>query len=188
MEREENSIFSAKTMKTMGIIIVTIDLLLFLFWVAAGFYYIAMLQDDICFTETYITHFLITIHFALAFCITSIVDDIIKEEHNLKARNRNLSLKLAYNFYHPFSWSFTSIISFFSDLSLLVYAIRQYILLLGINDQCNTARKMHISLDVIAVIVDIISIIWFLIFSFKTIENLEETKRRYFLIEMNKRK
>jgi len=188
MEKEENGSFNAKTMKITGIVIVTIDLFLFMFWLGGGFYYISKLQDDICFTETFITHYLVLIHFCLAMFITSLVDDILKEEHNLKARNKTLPLKLPYNFYKPFTFIFTSILAFFGDLSLLVYAIRQYILLIGINDQCQIARSLHIAFDVIAVFVSLISIIWFTVFSFKTIENSEETKRRYYLIEMNKRK
>lgn len=155
------SYINTRSMKITGIIILVIDALLLLSWTAGQIYIICNLEEH-CFTELFIVHFLILIHFALAIFITIMLNDIIKEEQKNKGNKTPVILSF-YN-YSPLPWIFVSILSFLGDVILLAYAIKAYII--AHDDPCMTSRKVHIAYDTIATLVSLLSIIWFIAFSF----------------------
>lgn len=158
--------FTLKRMKTVAITIITFDIILLLSWLSGAIYLVTKL-DTHCYESQFTNHFFILIHFALALCITGIVDEIEKEE--LKHENKEITTSMPYQFYSPFSWIFTSILSLFGDIILLAAASHEYNTMHE-EDECTNARIMHITLDVIALIISVISIIWFILFSFYTIK------------------
>lgn len=158
-------IFTPYTMKVTGIVIITIDILLLLIWFAGSIYNVSQLHVDICYTEIFIVHFLILIHFALGMCISQIVDGIMKDSESINNESKKLL-----NYYTPLSWSFTSLVSLLGDVSLLAYAIRSHIIV-GDADVCKTSRILHIAYDVIAVIISLTSITWFIVFASYTLDH-----------------
>lgn len=156
-------------MKTIGWVIVALDILLVLIWFAGGIYSIVMLEQA-CFEVQLITHFLILIHFALGFYLASMVGEIDREQQKAASRGRRL-IQLPYLFYLPLAWIFVSVTALAGDVLLLTAGIRIYLLRSReADDGCQTARFIHILFDSFAVLICLITIVWFIVFSLYTIK------------------
>ena len=170
-----NHIFTPNTMKITGIVIISLDIFLLLIWFAGAIYNISQLDKDICYTEIFIVHFLILIHFALGMCISNIIDAIMKEEKEIIEKRESDKLM---NYYTPLTWIFTSIVSTFGDAILLAYAIRSHIIV-GDGDICKPSRILHITYDVVAVLISLTSVIWFIVFAFYTLDHKKQKEKQH---------
>jgi hypothetical protein len=157
--------FTPKSMRRMGIAIVTIDVLLLVLWLCGGFY-LAFHLETLCYEIQAILHFLILIHFPLAMFLCSLVTELgnaLKEDPNVR--------KIPYSTYKPLEWIFTGLLSFFGDLILLTWAARAYVIFQDehITDECQDWRIIHIAYDSVAAFTSLVTILWFTVFSFYTI-------------------
>lgn len=167
-QQEEKTWFTVTRMKNMAIAIITIDLILLLVWFCGAIYILVNLETH-CYEVQFITHFLILIHFALGMYVATTEGEITKQQEEARMRGKIL-IKLPYYAYSPLTWIFTGLISFSGDLMLLVAAVRNYAII-GNADECQNSRAAHIGFDVIALIISIVTVLWFVIFSIYSVAN-----------------
>lgn len=175
---------TVRSMKITGIIIVVLDIILLLLWASGGFYNISQLHNDVCFSFVFVVHFLIVCHFILTIVITAIIDIIIKEEKKANSRGRTIN-KLPYEYYTPLTWIFASIVALLGDVSLLVFTAMEHSSI-GNDDECSESRIFHIAFDSLAIIVCLISIVWFIVFSFTAVGNSPLSPKKQKLVDDNK--
>lgn len=160
---------SSMSMRNTGITIVSLDLILLVMWACGGWYNISQQGTDPCFSFVFVVHFLIVCHFILIVVITAIVDLIIREEKKAKDQGKVLH-KLPYAYYTPLTWIVSSLVALLGDVSLLSFSISEF-RDIGFDDKCRNSRIFHIAFDSLAVFVCLLTILWFLVVSFTSIED-----------------
>lgn len=165
--------FTAKRMKTFACVIVAVDIILLVAWVAISVY-IAFNLNIECFHDVSINHFLIVVHFILGIHLSTMITEISKEERIHSQRSNRPLARLPYYMYEPLPWIMTSLVSFSGDIILLVWGVIDYSQHPS-SDECNNARIVHISFDVIALLTSLVSIIWFILFAVLTIREERPT-------------
>ena len=128
---------------------------------------------DACFQESDKSNFLIIFHFTLCASIADITADIGKEETREGIADGTIT-KLPYRFYKPVLWAITGVISLVGDIILLAAGSLVYQLSLSNGDLCTNSRIAHIVIDVVALSITIVSILWFIIFSFYYIKHKKD--------------
>lgn len=159
--------FTASRMRNIAIAIVTIDIILLGMWIGGAGYIAHSLATIDCFHDQATPHFLILIHFVLALHLAALVGEINKERYMHKTQTGRELIRLPYYAYAPFAWILASLVSLSGDVILLAWAVIEYTH--STTDECDSLRILHISLDLIALIVSLISILWFIVFSFYTV-------------------
>lgn len=153
-------------MKTFATVLIAFDIFLLLLW-WGGSGYILVNIETACFHGQVYPHFFILIHFVLGMYMACMVGEISKELHVHYLNNGRVLALLPYHFYQPLCWILTSLISLSGDIFLICLAALEY--KHAPIDDCNTARILHIAFDTLALITSIISIVWFVIYSYYTI-------------------
>ena len=166
--------FTARRMRNTAIAIVSFDIILLALWISGAGYITHNLTIE-CFHDQSISHFLIIVHFVLGLHLAAMVGEIGKELRLFKSRTGKELLRLPYHFYEPFAWVLTSLVSLSGDVILLSWAVIDYTH--AASDECDTSRILHISFDTIALISSVVSIIWFLLYTFCTIREADRTIR-----------
>jgi len=155
----------------MAIAIVAMDIILLIIWFAASIYLVVKTGVAPCYDAEFIFHFLILIHFALGLTISNIVGEIEKEEYiHQEKRPANAVTPstlqyLPYVIYSPFSWIFTSLIVLCGDITLFASAIRFYDIGASLGDECQPDRLARIFFDALALIISLVTVIWFILFA-----------------------
>jgi hypothetical protein len=163
--------FTVRHMKRVAIVLLTLDIILLLIWLGGAIFLLTQLGVAPCFESQLVIHFLILIHFALGTYLSNMVGEISREERRFAVKYpQQCLLRLPYHFYLPLSWIFIGIVSFVGDLILMVGGILLY-QIRGGQDECQTTRLTHIIFDAVAVAISIVTILWFLFFSFYTIRS-----------------
>jgi len=161
-------------MKQMAIAIVSMDLILLVIWFAASIYLVVKAGVAPCYDVEFFFHFFILIHFALGLTISNIVGEIEKEEYLHQERQEQKRPVVApsetlqylpYVIYSPFSWIFTSFIALGGDITLFASAIRFYDIGGSLGDECQPDRLARIFFDALALVISIISVLWFILFA-----------------------
>lgn len=149
--------FSVKRMKYIALLLVGLNCFLLVAWLLGAFYLLSQFHVSACFVGLWTTHFCVLFHFALAFCLASVIGDISREERRYKRISLTLT-RLPYAFYQPFAWFITALASLASDALLLASSVRFY----GMqnDDVCQDARLMHITLTAIATVFSLLSVLW----------------------------
>ena len=152
-------------MKKTAIAILSFDILLLIAWTANAAYLAFNLKLE-CFHSQAIVHFLILFHFVLAIHMANLVGEITREQFHASEAKKKLTL-LPFYIYSPLAWILISLLSLVGDVVLLTWAIIEY---RGIEaDECNVARITHITLDSVALVISVVSIVWFVVFASATI-------------------
>lgn len=168
--------YSLKSMKWIAHVLVLFNFLLLIIWTIGAIYLLAQLSVAACYQEEWTQHFLILIHFALAFYLTTIISDINREERRYDRASLVLT-RLPYSFYQPLAWFFVSVSSLVGDALLLASGVHFY--WLGVNDNdCQETRIAHIAYNAIATIISLFSLLWFVIFSTYNIRHPQKTNRK----------
>jgi hypothetical protein len=183
-----NPYFTPEHMKTVAIVVVTLDLVLLVVWFASSIF-LLVTADQVCYAAEFVLHFFIMVHFALGMAISNIVGIIDKEQYEYRERLLASGLSLAvaktrklqylpYVVYSPFSWIFTALIALSGDTILLASAIRLYQLGGDLGDSCQDFRIARIAFDSLATAVSVITIIWFILFAAYCIAPEREAEER----------
>lgn len=164
-------------MKTFAIVILSLDALLLLIWLAGAIYIITQLEVP-CFEVQFIVHFLILIHFALATYLASLIGEISKaQQRYYRTHPCHEIQQLPYHFYFPVAWIAVSLVSFIGDIILFTAGIRIYQLRAGL-DECQPSRLAHLIFDVVAILISLVSILWFIAFTIYTIRCSPDVRTR----------
>jgi len=123
-------------------VVLSLDLLLFLYWIATGIFPVAVQCPD-----GLLEHILILLHFQQTAAIASVLDEWNEEiKHCANIR------------YSPYAWIVPSLIALCGDIFLLL------INFVGTHPpECDNAKDTHIFLDSAAIIICIISVTWFMV-------------------------
>ena len=159
--------FTWQRMKRIAIGIITVDLFLLAFWFI-GTIYLSATRTDPCFRDARTQHFLILIHFALGMYIATMEGVVSAAENEARERGRVLK-RLPYQAYGLLTWSFTASVSTLGDTTLLTWAVQDMIENEGTADACTTARALHVTFDTLALIVSVITVVWFVLFTAFTV-------------------
>lgn len=161
--------FTVRRMKTFASVILALDALLLLIWTGGAIYIITQLEH-LCFDTQFIVHFFILIHFALAAYMATIIGEIAKEEERARRRAPHRELQqLPYTFYLPVAWIAIATISLVGDVILLSAGVRIYQLRMG-RDECDAQRLAHIIFDIVATLISLVAIVWFIVYTIYTIK------------------
>jgi hypothetical protein len=182
------SIASVQGMKITGLCIIGIDILLLLTWFVGACVTLSKVGEHVCYAEIFKTHFLILIHFVLFAFLCVVIGDLLLEEvvkhqeykeiirqNPLKKDDITLyqeyhyDYKLPYRVYQPLGWAAISLLSFFGDVTLLVFSTKIY--QHSTEPECHAIELSHIVYDSVALFISSLSIIWFIVFSIYTIAN-----------------
>jgi hypothetical protein len=170
-----NPYFTPERMKTVAIVVVSLDLVLLVVWFASSIF-LLVTADQVCYAAEFILHFFIMVHFALGMAISNIVGIIDKEQYEYRERLLASGLSLAvaktrqlqylpYVVYSPFSWIFTALIALAGDTILLGSAIRLFQLGGDLGDSCQDFRIARIAFDTLATAISVFTIVWFILFA-----------------------
>ena len=167
--RKGETWFTPRAMKITAIIVFVVDMLILLAWLGVGGYIAHGLGEYECFSHQTTPHFFILLHFALSFYFVTMIAKIDSQEESFFHRYGSMPLELPYHMYEPFSWFFISFVVLAGDIILLTWGVIERNS--HASDECDAMRSIHVALDAVALCVSIVSVVWFIIFSFYTIRD-----------------
>jgi hypothetical protein len=186
-KKKKEGCFTIVMMKNVFILFLAIDMLVLGAWISLEGYVLNHFWSDSCFQDNDKSNFLIIFHFTLCASIADIVSDISKEEARAEIRDGTIK-KLPYEFYKPVLWAVTGLISLAGDAILLSAGTLVYQLSISNGDSCSNTRLSHIAVDVLALSVTILAIIWFIIFSFYYIKHKKNINKKLDMVERERAK
>jgi hypothetical protein len=153
-------------MRRIAISLAAMDFLLIFAWFGGSIYLARQFHDgDPCYRggQT-LQHFVILFHFALGMFITNVASIITLERERVLEHGRRL-ITLSYATYYPLTWIFTGVVALLGDITLLTWAALEYEEIVAHEPECRNAQVAHITFDSFALLVSLLVVLWFILFS-----------------------